>query len=106
MLYFVLEVIGVSILVSIFAAWIRLIPHYPKRKYRLIQQLANTAMMTVLIMLLSSLGIYPSWGLLFAVILFVVWISVRLTDNLVRKAGDSGEELSKAEIDKERTRPF
>ena len=89
MFYFVLEVIGVSILVSIFAAWIRLIPRYTKKKYTLIQQLANSALLTVLITLVSSLGIYPSWILLFAIILFILWISVRLTNNLVQKAGDS-----------------
>jgi hypothetical protein len=100
MLYFVLEVIGVSILVSIFATWIRLIPRYPKKKYSLIQQLANTALLTVLITLVSSLGIYPSWAILFAIILFILWISVWLTNDLVRRSGESRAELPKIEINK------
>jgi len=37
-LLFVLEVVGASILVSLFASGIRLIPRYPKRKYFFIQQ--------------------------------------------------------------------
>lgn len=31
MFYFFLEVIGVSILVSLFANWIKLVPRYPNR---------------------------------------------------------------------------
>src|ERR1700690_3626210 len=100
MLYFVLEVIGVSILVSIFATWIRLIPRYPKKKYSLIQQLAHTALLTVFITLVSSLGIYPSWAILFAIILFILWISVWLTNDLVRRSGESRAELPKIEINK------
>jgi hypothetical protein len=84
--YFVIEVIGVSILVSIFATWIRLIPGYPKRKYALIQQLTNTALLTVFMTLAISLGVYPSWFLLSLIILFILWLSIRLTNGIVQKA--------------------
>jgi integral membrane sensor domain MASE1 len=89
MLYFFLEVIGVSLLVSIFATWIKLIPRYPRKKYSLIQQLANTGLLTVVLTLLFSFEIYLSWFFLFAIILLILWLSVRITNNLVRKARES-----------------
>ncbi len=89
MLYFLLEVIGVSILVSIFATWIKLIPRYPRKKYNLIQQLTNTGLLTAVLTLLFSFEIYPSWLLLFVIILLILWLSVRLTNNLVQKTRDS-----------------
>ena len=89
MLYFLLEVIGVSLLVSIFATWIKLIPRYPRKKYSLIQQLANTGLLTVVLTLLFSFEIYPSWFLLFGIILLILWLSVRITNNLVQKTRES-----------------
>ena len=81
MFYFLLEVIGVSILVSIFATWIKLIPRYPKKKYNLLQQLANTVILTIILTLLFSFRVYPSSIVLFAIILLVLWLSVRLIKN-------------------------
>lgn len=95
MFYFVLEVIGASILVSIFATWIKLIPRYPKKKYSLLQQLANTALLTVFLTLIASFGVYPSWFLLFAIILLILWLSVQLTNYLVQKTGESTAEPPK-----------
>ena len=89
MFYFLLEVIGVSLLVSIFATWIKLIPRYPRKKYSLIQQLANTGLLTVVLTLLFSFEIYPSWFLLFVIILIILWLSVRFTNNLVQKTRES-----------------
>ena len=103
MFYFVLEVIIVSILVSVFATWIKLIPHYPKRRYNLLQQLANTALLTVVLTLLFSFGVYPSWIILFIIILFILWLSVRLTNNVVRKTRESPAEPSTIETNKEET---
>jgi len=88
-LYFLLEVIGVSILVSIFATWIKLIPRYPRKKYSFIQQLTNTGLLTAVLSILFLLKIYPSGLLLFAIILLILWLSVRLTNNLVQKTRDS-----------------
>jgi integral membrane sensor domain MASE1 len=92
MFYFVVEVIVVSILVSIFATWIKLIPRYPRKKYSLIQQLANTGLLTAFLTLISLLGVYPSWLLLFAIILVILWLSVEFTNKIVRKAGINNEE--------------
>jgi len=85
MFYIVLEVIGVSILVSLFATWIKLIPHYPKRKYAIIQQLINSGFLTIMLTFISLFEIYPSWLLLFAIILFILWWSVQITSAIVRK---------------------
>lgn len=101
MLSFVLEAIAVSILVSIFATWIKLIPCYPKKKYNLIQQLVNTALLTVFLTLVSIFGVYPSWILLFAVILLILWMSIRLTNNIVKKAGGSAAKQSNIETNEE-----
>ena len=87
MFSFLLEVVGVSIVVSFFATWIKLIPRYPSWKYTLIQQLTNIGLQTLINTLMFYFGIYPSWLLLFAMILFLVWLSVRFTNNIVRKRG-------------------
>jgi hypothetical protein len=87
MFFFALEVIVVSILVSLFASWVKLVPRYSGRMFALIQQLLNGTLITLLVTLLFQLEIYPSWFLLFLTILFALWISVRITNNLVREAG-------------------
>lgn len=87
MFYFVLEVIGVSMLVSLFATWIKLIPRYPKRRYAFIQQLINTGFLTILLTFLCLFGIYPSWLLLFGLILFILWWSIRITGTFVQRGG-------------------
>jgi len=83
--FFVLKVVIASILVSLFAGWIRLIPRYQRRKYVFIQQLINTALLTVILTLLTLFGIYPSWILLFAMILFTLWLSVQITNDMIKK---------------------
>ena len=88
MFYFSLEVIGVSILVSLFATWIKLVPRYPKRKYNFLQQTLNTGILSVLLTVLFSFEIYPSWTILFAAILFVVWVSVKITGAIVSKGSE------------------
>ena len=103
MFYFVVEVIIVSIFVSAFATWIKLIPRYPKKKYYLMRGFAHSALLTVFIILVFSLGVYPSWILTFAIILLILWLSVRLTNNIARKAGDSEVGLSRGENNKQET---
>jgi len=97
MFLFLLEVIGVSILVSLFANWIKLVPRYPKRKYALIQQLTNTGFLTILLTLLFSFGVYPSWLILFAIILLILWLSVLITGAIVRRGGESTVETPNRE---------
>lgn len=88
-MFFILEVIGVSILVSIFATWVKLIPRYPKKRYNLIQQLLNTGLMTCYLTLVAAFGFYTSWTILFVIIFLILWLSARLTNNMVRKDGES-----------------
>ncbi len=89
MFYFVVEVIIVSIFVSAFATWIKLMPRYPKKKYHLIRGFAHSALLTVFMILVFSLGVYPSWILTFAIILLILWLSVRFTNNIVQNARES-----------------
>ena len=84
MLLFVLEGVGASILVSLFASGIRLIPRYPKRKYFFIQQLANTVLLSIVLTLLLLLKIDLSLPLLCVIILAVLWTSVRFTNRVAR----------------------
>jgi len=95
MFFFVLKVVIVSIFVSLFATWVKLIPRYWRRKYVLIQQLTNTGLLTILLTLLTFFGIYPSWFLLFAMILFVLWSSVQITNDMVKKGEQSAAENRK-----------
>jgi len=92
MFYFFVEVIGVSILVSLFANWIKLVPRYPKWKYALLQQLINTGILTILLTIFFAFRVYPSWGILFILIVVILWWSVRLTNNIVPKEGKLPEE--------------
>lgn len=85
MIAFLFEVIGVSILVSLFTAWIGIIPKFPKRKYAVIQQLTNVVLFSIFITTLFSLEIYPSWLTLFLMLLLILWVSVKFTNNLVNK---------------------
>jgi len=105
MLYFVLEVIIVSIFVSAFATWIKLIPRYSKKKYYLIRGFVHSALLTVFMTLVFALGVYPSWVLTFAIILLILWLSVRLTNNIVQNAGESEVDSSKVETNKQETPP-
>ena len=86
MFFFVVKVVVVSILVSLFANWIKLIPRYPKRSHVFLQELVNTILLTIVLTLLLSFGLYLSWFFLSVIIIVVVWLSVRITDKMVRKA--------------------
>jgi uncharacterized membrane protein YfcA len=100
MFYFLIEVIGVSILVSFFATWIKLVPRYPQKKYNLIQQLLNTALMTILLSILFSLHIYPHWIILFVIILLILCLSVWLTNGYVKRPKDGTAEPAEEETGK------
>lgn len=89
MFIFVIEVIGISILVSLFATAIKLIPRYSKKKYYFIQELTNAAMMGVVLTIIETFEISLSWIFLFLLILFVLWLSVQVTNNIVQKSGES-----------------
>ena len=96
MFYTVLQLVIISILVSIFASWIKLIPRYPRWKYSFIQQLTNAVLQTVFMTLLFSFNLSSSWPVLFAVILLILWASVLFTNRLVR----GNEKLSDDTLEK------
>ena len=98
MFYLIAEVVAVSIFVSVFVTWIKLIPRYPKRKYAFIQQFNNIVIQTYFFTILFSLGVYPSWPLLFLMILFFVWLSVRLTNSITRKEENLNAPIEEAHI--------
>ncbi len=81
----VLKLVVISILVSIFAAWIKLIPKYPNWKYSFIQQLTNAVLQTVFMTLLFTFNLSSSWPVLFVVILVILWASVLFTNAMVRR---------------------
>ena len=85
MFYFVIKVIAVSIILSLIAVWLKLIPKYPKRKFRLIQQGSNLLMVNLVLTFLFIFEIYPSWLILAGMILLILWLSVEITDYLLRK---------------------
>ena len=95
MIFFLLEVIVVSILASLFATWIKLVPRYPKRKYVFLQQLTNAVLMTIPLTFFGLFEIYPSWFLLFLIIVFVLWLSVNITNRIVRRREDFPTESIK-----------
>ena len=85
MIYFIIEVIVVSVFASLFATLIKLIPKYPNWKYNLLQQTTNTGVLTILLTLLFSFKIYLSWEYLFLIILLILWLSVQSTNYIARK---------------------
>ena len=81
----VLKLVIISILVSIFAAWIKLIPRYSSWKYSFIQQVTNAVLQTAFMTLLFTFDLSSSWPVLFVLILLILWASVRFTDEFVRR---------------------
>lgn len=88
MFAFVLEVVAVSIVVSIVARWLKLIPRYSKLRYAVLMQALNTVLLTVVLSVLLAAGIYPSWALLAALLFVILWLSVRCTNYIARRGGE------------------
>ena len=84
---FTLEVVVVSIIASLLATWIRLVPRYPKRSQMFIQQLINTVLLTIALIVIEVFGIYPSWIVLLVMIIAVIWLSVQIANKVVYQAG-------------------
>lgn len=87
MLAFVVEVVVVSIAVSLVAGWIHLIPRYPKLRYAFLVQVFNAVFLTVVLTVLFAVKVYPSWVLMFLLVLLILWLSVECTNYLVRRSG-------------------
>jgi len=92
MFAFAIEVVAVSIAVSLVAGWVHLIPQYSKRKYAFLMQLLNTGLLTIVLSLLLLAGLYPSWIVIVLLILLIFWLSVRWTNSICRRRGDWPEE--------------
>ncbi len=92
MFYFIIEIIVVSIAVNLLAIWTKMIPRYAKRRHAFMRGLINTGLLTILLTILFIFNIYPSWLLLFILILFILWSSIRITARLV---GQTGEPLER-----------
>ncbi len=97
MFYFVLETIAVSIVVSIFAYWIKFIPNYSKRKHAILMQSINSGLLTVLLACFFVFDVYPSSVLLFLMIFFVLWVSVRFTNRVIRTNEEPVEKTIESE---------
>jgi cell division protein FtsW (lipid II flippase) len=95
---YIIELVILSIFVSLFAKWVKLIPRYPKKRYAIIQEAANAILMTIFLTILFNIDMRPSWIILFIMILFVLWVSVKFTDNLVKRR--EGIDVGKHSNDK------
>ena len=82
MFAFIIEVVAVSILVSLAARWAEMVPRYRKLRHAILMQLLNAGLLTGALTVLITMEIYPSWILLFALILSILWLSVQLTCHL------------------------
>ncbi len=91
MLFFVVKVIAVSIAVSLFAAWMKLIPRYQRRKDAFLMQLINTGILTLVLTVLFTFGIYLSWLITFGLILAILLSSVWLTNKIAGGRNKSPE---------------
>jgi hypothetical protein len=92
MIEYIIELVILSILVSLFANWVKLIPRYPKKRYRVIQEIANAGLMSLFLIVLFNVDVHPSWIILFFMILFILWVSVKFTDNLIKRNSEVIQE--------------
>jgi hypothetical protein len=91
MFFFVIQVVVVSIILSILSYWIKVIPHYAKRRHAIFVQLLNTIFLTIMFSIVGIYDTYPSWYLLFGLMLFFLLLSVRITNVIARKGSPTGE---------------
>jgi hypothetical protein len=90
MFAFIIEVAAVSVLVSLGARWAEIVPHYKKLRYAILMQSLNAGLLTIVLTVLITMEIYPSWILLFVLILSILWLSVQLTAHLAHhRRGDA-----------------
>jgi len=92
--FFIIEVVVVSIAASLLATWIKLVPRYPKGSHMFLQQLINTVLLTIVLTVLGAFSIYPSWFVLLVMIVVVIWLSVQITNKVVKKGDRALSEKS------------
>jgi uncharacterized membrane protein YdfJ with MMPL/SSD domain len=87
MLYFVVHVVLVAIAVSLIGRWAKWVPRYPKLRHAFLFQVFNTGLLTIVLTFLGTAGAFPSWPVLVAVVLLILWLSVRCTNAIVQSKG-------------------
>ena len=92
--FFVIQVVVVSIVLSILSYWIKFIPHYAKRRHAILVQVLNTGFLTVMFSIVAIYDAYPSWYLLFGLMLFFLLLSVRITNAIARKSKPTDEPMA------------
>ena len=90
MLFFVVKVVLVSIAVSLIARWAKWVPRYPKLKQAVLFQVLNTGLLTIVLTVLTTAGVFPSWPPLVIILVLILWLSVRCTNAIVDSKGDAG----------------
>jgi len=89
MFAFIIEVVAVSILVSLAARWAEMVPRYRKLRHAVLMQSLNAGLLTVALTVLIAMEIRPSWISLFVLILSILWLSIQLTAHLAHhRRGD------------------
>lgn len=91
MLAFLIEVIAVSIVVSLLGQWLKLVPRYPKLRYSFLMQAINSGLLTIVLSFFFAFKIYPSWLLMFVLMLLILWLSVRATNYVVARSGEAAK---------------
>ena len=91
MLSFVLTVIVASIVIDLVAGWLRLVPRYTLR-YAFLMHAINTVLLSLVLTLFLTAGVYPSWALLALLMLLILWLSVCWTNAVARRRGEPAEK--------------
>jgi hypothetical protein len=103
MFLFILEAAVASIIISIVAYKLKLIPHYSKRKHAVLLHVLNYGFLTIAYTLFLLYGVFPSLIFLLALVLFTLLLSIRLTNALVRHGGVPGVDPAEQVIDRGKT---
>lgn len=93
MLGFVIQVVVVSIVVSILSHRFGLIPRYPERRYTRLVPVLNTGILTILLTLVLLFDLHPSWTILFALVFLPLVASVWFTNYLLRRRRSSAPDI-------------
>jgi hypothetical protein len=89
MIWFVFEVILLSIVVSAISYALRLIPRYAKRSHRILQQVMNTGLLTIVFTFLFVFGVEPGWVVTGSMIFLSLIVSIITTNFVARNRGSN-----------------
>ena len=94
MIGFVIEVIVLSIVVSLISYALRLTPRYPKRIYRFLQPGLYSVLLTILLTFLFVYDIEPGWVVTGSMIFLTLIVSIVATNFAARKRGSNPGETN------------